>query len=97
MKNKKIEIRCPHCNSLIVVDMETGEIIYTEKYEKKEFKSLDEVIEKKLLNKKDSDETFKEILEKEKKRKELLEKKFTEVKEKKKDDKTPPKNIFDFD
>ncbi len=93
----KIEIRCPHCKSLIVVDIESGEILYTEKFEKKEFKSLDEVLEKNLSQKKDSDNTFKEILEKEKRRKEILEKKFSEVKEKKKDDNTPPKNIFDFD
>ncbi len=97
MKKNKIEIKCPHCNSLIVIDVESEEILYTEKFEKKEFKSLDEVLEKNLSGKKDSDNTFKEILEKEKKRKELLEKKFSEVKEKKKNDDTPPKNIFEFD
>ena len=94
---KTIEVTCPHCNSILRVDAATGEVIVSKKKEKRQFESLEKVVEVAREKEKEKKGLFEKALELEKKRKELLEKKFKEAKELSTDDETPPPNPFEFD
>ena len=94
---KTIEVKCPHCDSILRVDAETGEVLVSKKKEKRQFESFDKVVEVAREKEEEKKGLFEKALEMEKKRKELLEKKFLEAKEITADDDAPPPNPFEFD
>jgi len=103
MENRdKLKIHCPSCNTEIVVDPATGQILYHEepKCEKEspKEKSMQELLKELEDNKKKSASRFEEEKEALKNRRTLLEKKFEEIKKHvdTSDEERPP-HPFDYD
>lgn len=96
-EKQNLKVVCPHCQSVLTVDRETGEILLSEKHEKKEFGSFDDALQVAREKEQQKSSLFEQAMELEKKRKELLEKKFEESRKQKQNDDSPPAKIFDFD
>ncbi len=103
MKNRdRLKICCPSCNTGIIVDRDTGEVLYHEEAkdekESPKEKSMQELLDDLEEKKKKSASRFAEEKEALKNRSALLEKKFEEIK-KHVDTSDPerPPHPFDYD
>lgn len=103
MENRdKLTIHCPACNTEIVIDLATGQVLYheepkSEKESPKE-KSMQELLKEMEENKKKSASRFEEEKIALKNRSKTLEKKFEEIKKHvdTSDEERPP-HPFDYD
>jgi len=102
MNGDNLEIRCPSCNAKIVVDPETGQVLYHEEAkndkESPKEKTMQTLLQELEAKKKESASRFEEEKEALRNRKALLEKKFEEIK-KHVDTSNPerPPHPFDYD
>lgn len=94
MATVKVDVICPCCESKLVVDAKTGEVLWKEEKAKPEV-SLSDMVKGLDAQKKQQESLFKKNSETHKERDRLLEEKFKESA--KNVDKTVEKPIRDFD
>ncbi|HNR39724.1 MAG TPA: hypothetical protein PKN61_11865 [Acidobacteriota bacterium] len=92
-----IDVQCPHCQSRLTVDRETGEVLLSKKHEKREVESFDSAVANARDWDRRKENLFEQAFEQEKKRKDMLEKKFREAQKQTEGDDSPPPKPFDFD
>jgi len=91
------EIDCPACEARIVIDRETGEVLWHKAREKKAGGSLEEMMVKMTEQKSEMSKKFDKGLETQKDRSRLLEEKFREAVERAEKGGKPPINPMDLD
>ena len=94
---RNLEITCPCCESLLVVDPETGAILREERVVKREHKSLDDALSHVAAQKRDAENRLERALQERKNRDEILEKKFEEARRKAATSTEKPPSPFDGD
>lgn len=94
---RSIRVVCPHCSSILQVDPESGQILLSQKKEKKEVESFDAAFQIEKEREKNKGNLFEQAIEMEKKRKDLLEKKFKEAQKSSAGDNTPILKPIDLD
>jgi DNA anti-recombination protein RmuC len=94
---KNLRITCPCCESLLVVDPESGAILREERKLKREHQSLDDALDHVKAQRREAEEKLSRAMEESRHRQEILEKKFEEAKKKAAESKTPPPRPFDGD
>ena len=95
--SRNLEITCPCCESLLVVDPDTGAILREERAVKREHKSLDEALGHVAAQRRDAAGRLDRALQEQKNRDEILEKKFEEARRKAATSTDPPPRPFDGD
>ena len=94
---KSIRVTCPCCETLLVVDPDTGAILREERKIKREHASLDDALGSLRSQKKEAAEKLARAMEESKHRQEILEKKFEEARKKAAESDEPPPRPFDND
>ncbi|HEV8660462.1 MAG TPA: 2-nitropropane dioxygenase [Thermoanaerobaculia bacterium] len=74
-----IEINCPSCDSLLVIDRITGEVLFHKEPERKVGGSLESMVSNLETQKSEAEKRFEKQLESQKDRSRLLEEKFQEA------------------
>lgn len=92
-----ITVTCPCCDTLLVIDPATGDILREERRTKREFQSLDEALGQVKSRRKEAEEKLSRAMEEQRRRDEILEKKFEEARRKASETDTPPPRPFDGD
>lgn len=92
-----LKIVCPCCDTLLVVDADTGDILREERRTTREHKSFDEVLNQVKTQKKDAEAKLMRAVDENKRRHEILEKKFEEARKKAAESDEPPPRPFDGD
>lgn len=95
--SRNLEVTCPCCESLLVIDPETGAILREERVHKREHKSLDDALDAVAAKKRDSESRLERALEEAKHRDAILEKKFEEARRRAATSNDPPPRPFDGD
>ncbi len=96
--SESLEIKCPCCEATIVVDRDSGEVLFHKAMEKKFSRSLEEMVSDIDRQKSDREKLFEQGMAGQKNRQDLLEKKFREAMQRvDKDDDTPRVNPLDLD
>ena len=93
---KNFEIVCPCCESLIVVDRVTGEVLFHKVKERKSSQSLESMVSGLETQKSEMAKRFEKEMESQKDRSRILEEKFKEALERADKDK-PYINPMDMD
>jgi len=75
----KLEINCPTCDTFIVIDSVTGEVLFHKEKEKKITGSLESMVSNLETQKSEAAKRFDKQLESQKDRARLLEEKFQEA------------------
>ncbi len=100
-KSSKLTLRCPDCESRLVIDRETGEVLFHEprKVASAGGKDFDQLLEKLDRDKTLAEDLFEREVSALKDRDRLLEEKFEEAlrEAKKSPEDEPPPRPFDFD
>ncbi len=73
------EINCPSCDSLLVIDRLTGEVLFHKEKERKVGGSLESMVSNLETQKSEAEKRFEKQLESQKDRARLLEEKFQEA------------------
>lgn len=93
-----LEITCPCCEAMIVLDRTSGEILLHKARERKLSRSLEEMVSEIDRQKADREKMFEKGMENQKNRHDLLEKRFREAMLRvDKDDTGPRLNLLDLD
>lgn len=93
-----LEITCPCCEAMIVLDRTSGEILLHKARERKVSRSLEEMVSEIDRQKADREKMFEKGMENQKNRHDLLEKRFREAMLRvDKDDDGPRLNLLDLD
>ncbi len=92
-----LRITCPCCDTLLVVDPETGAILREERHRRREHQSLDEALGQVKAQKREAEEKLARAVDETRRRDEILEKKFEEARRKAAEDDEPPPRPFDAD
>ncbi len=95
--SKPLNITCPCCNTLLVIDPDTGTLLREEQRTKREFQSLDEALGQMKSKRKEAEEKLARALDENRNREEILEKKFEEARKKAATTEGPPPRPFDND
>jgi len=91
------EITCPCCDTLIIVDRLTGEILLHKQKEKTTKESFDAMVSKLEAQKSEAAKRFDKQLESQKDRARILDEKFKEAMQRAEKDDTPVINPMDMD
>ena len=91
------EITCPCCDTLIVVDRISGEVLLHKQKEKANKESFDAMVSKLEAQKTEAAKRFEKQLESQKDRARILEEKFKEAMQRAEKDDTPVINPMDMD
>ena len=94
-ESKRLQVRCPCCESLLTVDSSNGNILFTEKPRKKGL-SFEDAINDLHKEKETADDRFRDAFDRENSRLQSIEGKFQEAL-KRKDELEDPINPLDFD
>ncbi|HKY33850.1 MAG TPA: hypothetical protein VJV23_15065 [Candidatus Polarisedimenticolia bacterium] len=95
---RTLDVHCPCCAALIVVDPETGAILRHEVPRKSAGASFEEMLKEVGQSRQKSESKLQRALEEQRKREEILEKKFREaVKKAESTDEPPPPKPFELD
>lgn len=93
-----LEVVCPCCDTLLIVDAATGAVLREERVNKREHKSLDEALGSVKAAKREAEVRLQRAMEEAKHREEILEKKFQEARRKAAENPDePPPRPFDGD
>ncbi len=97
-EEEKIKVECPCCETKLLVDSRTGEVLWHEVKEKhKESRSLEEMIKKLDVNRKETEERFERERQALKERPRILEEKVKEAMKRVDKDAPPPVRPIDLD
>jgi len=77
--SKNFEILCPCCESTIVVDRISGEVLLHKVKERKNVSSIEDMVEQMSTKKSEAEKRFEKELESQKDRSRVLEEKFKEA------------------
>ena len=93
-----LEVICPCCDTLLIVDQETGAVLREERATKREHKSLDDALGSVRAQKREAEQRLVRAMEEAKHREQILEKKFQEARKRAAEnpDEKPP-SPFDGD
>jgi sulfate adenylyltransferase subunit 1 (EFTu-like GTPase family) len=91
------EITCPCCETLIIVDRISGEVLLHKQKEKTNKESFDAMVSKLEAQKSEAAKRFEKQLESQKDRSRILEEKFKEAMQRAEKDDTPVMNPMDMD
>ena len=92
-----VEVTCPCCETKLVVDSASGEVLSEERPRVDHSKTFDSALSEVRGGAERRSEAFSKAFEKTKRLDDLLDKKFEEAKKKAAKDKTKPRNPFDMD
>jgi hypothetical protein len=92
-----LKITCPCCDTLLVVDPDTGAILREERHQRRAHQSLDEALGQVKAQKREAEEKLARAMDETRHRDEILEKKFEEARRKAAEDDKPPPRPFDAD
>ncbi len=92
-----VEVTCPCCETRLVVDAASGEILSEERPKVDHSKTFDSALDEVRGGAKRRSDAFSKAFEKTKLLDNLLDQKFEEAKKKAAKDKSKPKNPFDLD
>jgi len=95
--SSNIEITCPCCESTIVIDRLSGEILLHKQKETKSGQSLEAMVQGLSKQKSELEKRFERQLESQKDRARILEERFKEAMERAEKDDTKPINPMDYD
>lgn len=95
----KLEVLCPCCETRLVLDAETGEILSEERPKRAPVKSFDQALSEVRGAREKADKEFTKVMDRSKHEKDLLAKKFDEAMKKaeKTKDEPPPPRPFELD
>jgi len=95
----KLEILCPCCETRLVLDAATGEILSEERPKKAPEKTFDQALSEVKGAREKADKDFTRVMERTRHEKDILAKKFEEAMKKaeKNKDEPPPPRPFEFD
>jgi len=91
------EITCPCCDTLIIVDRISGEVLLHKQKERANKESFDVMVSKLEAQKTEAEKRFERQLESQKDRARILEEKFKEAMQRAEKDDTPHVNPMDMD
>lgn len=95
---KTLEIHCPCCGALVVIDPDTGATLRFEPPKKAAGATFEEMLKEVGESKKKTESKLQRAMEEQRKRDEILEKRFREaVRKAESTDEPPPKNPLDLD
>lgn len=97
MSNKPFEIECPDCRTTIVIDRETGQILWHKTPEATQKHNLDAMLSGLHSQKDEMARKFDREMESQKDRASILDKKFREAVERADKSDKPMKNPLDLD
>ena len=92
-----VELTCPCCETRLVVDAATGEILSEERPKVDHSKTFDSALDEVRGGARRRNDAFSKAFEKTKRLDDLLDQKFEEAKKKAAKDKSKPTNPFDLD
>ncbi len=95
--SNSLKVTCPCCETLLVIDPDSGAILSEERKIKREHQSLDDALDHVKAQRKEAEEKLSRAMEESRHRQEILEKKFEEARKKAAESKTPPPRPFDGD
>jgi len=95
--SRNLEITCPCCASLLVVDPDSGAILREERVVKREHKSLDDALGHVAAQRREAEGRLDRALQDQKNRDDILEKKFEEARRKAANSTERPPGPFDGD
>ena len=95
--SRSLRIICPCCESLLIIDPESGVILREERKVKREYQSLDDALQHVQSQKQEARARLMRAMEEARHREEILEKKFEEARKKAAEDPNPPPRPFDGD
>ncbi len=90
-------IVCPCCETLLIVDPDSGAILREERVVKRQHQSLDEALSHVQAQRREAEAKLSRAMEESRHRKEILEKKFQEARRKANESDEPPPRPFDGD
>jgi len=93
----KVDVTCPCCSTMLVVDVATGEILSEERPAVDHEKTFDSAMDHVRGGEKRRDDAFAKAFDKTKNLDDVLSKKFEEAKKKAAKDESKPFNPFDMD
>lgn len=94
---KNLEIVCPCCETLLVIDPQSGEILLHKVKEKKSGLSLEAMVSNLEAQKSEAEKRFEKQIESQKDRARILEEKFKEAMQRAEKSDTPHVNPLDLD
>ncbi len=92
-----LNIVCPCCETLLVVDPESGAILREERVVKREHQTLDDALDHVQAQRKEAEAKLFRAMEENRNREDILEKKFQEARRKAKESDDPAPRPFDGD
>lgn len=92
-----LRIVCPCCETLLVIDPDSGSILREERCVKRQHQSLDDAIDQVKAQRKEAETRLARAMQEARHREEILEKKFKEAKKKASESDEPPPRPFDWD
>ena len=92
-----LKITCPCCETLLVVDPDSGAILREERVVKRQHQTLDEALGHVQAQRKEAEDKLSRAMEENRNRAEILEKKFQEARKKANESDEPPPRPFDGD
>ncbi|HEY0593284.1 MAG TPA: 2-nitropropane dioxygenase [Thermoanaerobaculia bacterium] len=92
-----IEVDCPDCGTLLVIDRETGEVLWHKAKETEQKRDLDAMVSGLRGQKDEMAKKFEKNLEAQKDRKRILDEKFKEALQRADKSDKPMKNPLDLD
>jgi len=95
--SNNLKVTCPCCETLLVIDPETGAVLREERKAHREHQSLDDALHHVQAQRKEAEAKLSRALEESRHRQEILEKKFEEARKKAAESDEPPPRPFDGD
>lgn len=95
--SRNLKINCPNCDTLLVVDPDTGAVLRDERVSRRQYQSLDEALDQVKVQRREAEAKLVRAMEESKHRDEILEKKFQEARRKASESDEPPPRPFDGD
>ena len=93
----RVDVTCPCCETRLVVETETGEVLSEERPKVDHSKTFDSALGEVRGGAQRRNDAFNKAFDKTQRLDDLLDKKFQEAKKKAAKDKSKPKNPFDLD
>ena len=91
-----IELSCPCCKTNLIIDRDSGEIIYEQRPKRSGY-TWDEVLQAREAKQTEAEKMFSQGMDRQRNADEILEKKFKEALKHADDSDDPPPRIFDLD
>ncbi len=94
--DEPLELKCPCCSSVLIIDRTTGDILHEERPKRSEV-SWDYALKAGKDKQAEAEALFSEGMDREQRADQILEKKFKEALKRADKSDTPPPRIFDLD